>query len=184
MILWVRTLFPVIVAIVLVGCASPPPRYQTAYRYELPTDSEGIACLEKCGQRIESCQQRCTANYQSCLKLIEPQVDERYREALKRYETELERYRLELERYQLYQSLRCGYSPWYGYGNYYPCPDLYYFPPALPMKPSRDEEFNHLRQEKCDVDCGCQTVSEICILACGGKRINEVRCVANCPEGK
>lgn len=179
-----RTLLPVIVAAVLVGCTSQSPRYQSTYRYELPTDAEGVACLEKCGQKMEACQQRCTANYQSCLKLIEPQVDERYREALTRYEAELERYRWELERYQLYLSMGWGYSPWYGYGNYYPWPEPYYSPPIQPSKPLRDEEFKRLRQEKCELECGCQTISDVCILTCGGKRINEVRCVANCPEGK
>lgn len=187
MILTLRTLFPVILFAVLAGCASQAPRYQTTYRYELPTNPEGMACLDKCGQKVEACQQRCTVNFQSCLKLIEPQVDKRYSEALKRYEAELDRYRWELERYQLYLSMNWGYPPWYGYGNYYPYypwPGPYYFPPIAPISPSRDDEFARLRQEKCDAECGCQSVSDACLLACGAKRISEERCVANCPEEK
>lgn len=179
-----RIVFSAIAATILAGCANPAPRYQSIQRYELPTDPEGLVCMGKCVQKIEACQQRCTANYQSCLKLIEPQVDERYSEALRRYETELDRYRGELERYQLYQSMGWGYSPWHGYGYYRPWPDPYYFPPALPRKPIRDEEANRLRQEKCDVDCGCQVIADTCSAACGSKRINEVRCVVNCPEKK
>ncbi|TAN74719.1 MAG: hypothetical protein EPN14_09055 [Gallionella sp.] len=184
MILPLRTSLPVIAAAVLAACASPSPRYQTAYRYELPTDSEGLVCLEKCGQKIEACQQRCTANYQSCLKLIEPQADGRYGEALKRYEADLDRYRGELERYQLYLSMSWNRPPWYGYGYYPAWPDPHYFPPEPPGKPVRDEEVNRLRQEKCEVDCGCQTVSDACFLACGGRRTSGVRCVANCPDVK
>jgi len=180
-----RTLFPVILLAVLTGCASQAPRYQTAYRYESPRDPAGLVCLEKCGQKIEACQQHCTANSQSCLKRIEPQADERYRDALKRYETELDRYRWELERYQLYLSMNWNYPPWYGYGNYYPwVAPPYFFPPMLPITPSRDEEFARLRQEQCSSDCGCQAIYDACFLSCGGQKISEVRCIANCPEGK
>ena len=187
MILSLRTLLAIISMAILAGCTSTAPRYQNTYRYELPTDGEGIACIEKCGQKIEACQQRCTASYQSCLGRIEPQVDARYKESLKRYEAELERYRWELERYQLYLSMSWNYAPWSGYGNYapyYPWPGPYYFPPVPPRSPSHDEEFARLRQEKCDAECGCQTVTNACFLACGAKQVNEMRCVANCPEKK
>lgn len=187
MIVSLRALLVVMLMAILAGCAAPAPRYQNTYRYELPTDAAGIACVEKCGQKTEACQQRCTDSYQSCLDRIEPQVDERYRESLKRYEAELDRYRWELERYQLYLSMSWNYSPWYGYGNYapyYPWPGPYYFPPIPPESPSRDAEFARLRQEKCDAECGCQAVTSGCFLACGAKQVNEVRCIANCPEEK
>jgi hypothetical protein len=35
--------------------------------------------------------------------------------------------------------------------------------------------------EKCDPGCGCQAAYDGCFVACGGKRIPEQRCVANCP---
>lgn len=184
-----RTLILVVAAAGLVGCATP--RYQTAYRYEPPVDAAGRACLEKCEQKLAGCQQRCTADYQACLKDIEPQVEERYGKALKRYEAEWERYRWERERYELYLSLNWGYPLWFGPGFYHPWPGFYqawpgpyYFPPALPRKPSRDEEFKRLQQEKCDQECGCQTLYDACFLSCGGKRIPEVRCIANCPKEK
>lgn len=168
----------------LLGCASPGPRYQTAYRYEPPVDSAGQACLEKCGQKMEACQQQCTANYQICLTGIEPLVDGRYGEALKRYAVEFDRYRWELERYHLYLSLNWHDSLWYGQGFHHPWPGPYYFAPIAPKKPSRDEEFNRLRKERCEVECGCQPIYDACFLACGGKRTVEVTCIANCPEGK
>lgn len=182
-----RALILGIVAVGLAGCASPGPRYQSAYRYEPPVDSAGQACLEKCGRKMEACQQRCTADYQACLAGIEPLVERRYGEALKRYSAELDRYRWELERYQLYPPLG-WYDPfWYGRGlyyPYYPWPGPYYFPPVAPQKPSRDEEFDRLRTEKCGIECGCQPNYDACFLACGGKRTTEVKCIANCPEGK
>jgi hypothetical protein len=54
----------------------------------------------------------------------------------------------------------------------------------VPRKPSRDEEFNRLRMERCEVECGCQPIYDACFLVCGGKRIPEVKCIADCPEGK
>ena len=174
-----------IVAVGLVGCASPIPRYQSAYRYEPPADRVGQACVSKCGQKIEMCQQRCTPEYQTCLAGIAPLVEGRYGEAIKRYATELERYRRELERYRLNLSLSGHDSFWYGgHGLHYPWPDPFYFPLATPKKPSRDEEFDRLRKEKCEVECGCQPIYDGCFLACGGKRIPEVTCIADCPEGK
>jgi len=180
-----HTLLLGFLTVVLLGCAGPGPRYQTAYRYEPPTDAAGRVCLEKSGQKQAECQQRCTADYQACLKLIGPQAEERYAEALKRYETGMNRYRWELDRYQLYLSMGWGRYPWYGSGFYYPWPDPFYFPPPVPpAKPSRDQEFGRLRQEKCEVDCGCQAVYDAGFLSCGGKRIPEVKCIANCPQGK
>ncbi|MHB1292155.1 MAG: hypothetical protein ACYCY5_08180, partial [Sulfuricella sp.] len=182
-----RALILGIVAVGLVGCASPSPRYQSAYRYEPPADSAGQACLSKCGQKMEACQQRCSADYQACLAGIEPLVEGRYGEALKRYAAELDRYRWELERYQLYPPLG-WYDPfWYGRGlhyPYYPWPGPFYFPPFAPIKPSRDEVLDRLRKEKCEVECGCQPIYDTCFLACGGKLIPEVKCIADCPEGK
>lgn len=180
-----RTLFLIIATAVLAGCASTGPRYQTAYHYEPPVTAEGRTCLEKCGQQMEACQQRCTADYQACLKRIEPQAEERYGEALKRYEAERDRYRWELERYQLDQILSWRTPFWYGPGFYRPWPGPYYpyyFPPVPPTKPSRDEEFNRLRNEQCGVECGCQPIYDACFLACGGKRTVEERCIANCPQ--
>jgi len=179
-----RGLILVVVAFGLAGCASPIPRYQSAYRYEPPADSAGQACLEKCGQKMEVCQQRCTADYQTCLAGIEPLVEGRYGEALKRYAVEMDRYRWEMERYQLYLSLSWHDSFWYGHGFHHPWPGPYYFPPVAPKKPSRDGEIDRLRKEKCEVECGCQPIHDACFLSCGGKRISEVKCIADCPEGK
>lgn len=179
-----RLLFLLAAIAAVAGCAAPSARYQSSYRYEPPTDSAGRACLEKCGQKLEDCRLRCTADYKACLGRIEPLVEGRYSEALKRYEAELDRYRLELDRYQLYLSLSWHDSFWYGPGYYHPWPRPYYFPPVAPKRPSRDEEFNRLRQEQCQEDCSCQPLYDACFLSCGGKRIVEEKCVANCPEGK
>ncbi len=179
-----RALFLGVVAVGLAGCASQSPRYQSAYRYEPPAGSAGQACLSKCGHKMAACQQRCTSDYQTCLAGIAPLVEGRYGEALKRYATELERYRWELQSYQFYQSLSWQESFLYDRGFYRPWPGPYLIPPVAPLKPSRDEEFDRLRKEKCEVECGCQPVYDACFVACGGKRIEEVKCVADCPEGK
>lgn len=176
-----RVLIFVIVAAFLTSCATP--RYQTAYRYEPPTDMAGRIALEKCEQKLEACQQRCTVETQACLKSIEPLVEKRHAEALKQYEVELEYYRLARQRYEIAMSLNWGYSPfWYGSRLYDPWPRPYYYPPAQPRKPGRDAVFNQLRHEKCDIGCGCQALYDACFLASGGKKIPEVRCIANCPK--
>ena len=178
-----RILILAVVTAFLAGCASP--RYQTAYRYEPPTDTAGRVALKKCEQKLESCQQRCAAETQICLKSIEPLVENRLAEALKQYESELEQYRLARQRYEISMALNWGYDPfWYDHGLYHPWPRPYYFPPVMPRKPGRDEVFNQVRHEKCDTDCGCQTLYDACFLSSGGKKIPEERCIANCPKEK
>lgn len=172
-------------AVGLTGCAAPGPRYQTSYRYEPPADAAGRACLEKIGQNQMQCQQRCSTEYQACLKIVEPQGQARYAEALMRYEVEMRRYNSELDRYQLYLSMSRGWPPRSGYGFYSPWPEPYYYPPPVPpAKPSLEQELGRLRQEKCEVDCGCQATYDEGFLSCGGKKISERKCIANCPQGK
>ena len=179
-----RRMTLLVAAAVLAGCATP--RYQTVYRYEPPSDATGRACLESCEKKLAGCQQHCTADYQACLKRLEPLVEERYNEHLKRYADELNSYRLELRHYELSLSLSWGYDPfWYGPWPYYhPWPAFYNFPPEPPEKPSREAAFNQLRKEKCEADCGCLPLYDACFLTCGGKKIPEVKCIANCPEVK
>ncbi|SEP20726.1 hypothetical protein [Nitrosovibrio sp. Nv6] len=184
----------------LSGCAFFAPRYQITHRYEPPTDPAASICLEKCTQRLESCQQSCTSTYQACLKRIEPLVEERYKNAMQRYENELETYRRHMNsRYLGWGRATLGWgrsawgwggypwgwggSPWgwggpyYGLGYSYP----FYYQPAPPTRPSRTREFDRLRYEQCEVECGCQSVQDSCFLSCGGRKIVEERCIANCP---
>jgi len=177
-------LFVVAIAFLLSGCATP--RYQTVYRYEAPTDARAHACLQACEPKLAACQSSCQTRYQACLKEIEPLVDTRHSEALKRYENELDRYRLELQHYQLQLSLGWGYhSMWYGpWPYFYPWPETYFPPPIPPHKPTREESFNQVRQQRCESDCGCQPIYDACFLSCGGKMIPEVKCIANCPPEK
>ena len=176
-----RTLTLVILTLGLAACAGP--RYQSVYRYEAPTDMASRACLEGCARKMAECREHCTTTNLACLKNLEPLLDERHNAALKRYEAELERYRQELAHYDLYLPLNWGYpSPWrHGLWPYSPWAMPYYFPPDPPAKPSRSAEFEQLRHERCDVDCGCQPVYDACFLACGGKKIPEVQCISNCP---
>ncbi|MDP2786334.1 MAG: hypothetical protein Q8O38_17335 [Sulfurimicrobium sp.] len=176
-----RTLTLVILTLELAACASP--RYQSVYRYEAPTDTAGRTCLEGCARKMAECREQCTTANQACLKNLEPLLDERHNEALKRYEMELDRYRQELVHYDLSLSLNWGHpSPWRrGFWPYSPWAMPYYFPPAPPVKPSRSAEFNRLRHERCDMDCGCQPIYDACFLACGGRKIPEVQCISNCP---
>ena len=177
-----RSLTLIILALGLAACASP--RYQSVYRYEAPTDAAGRACLEGCARKMADCREQCTTTTQACLKNLEPLLDERHNAALKRYEVELERYRQDLVHYDLQLSLSWGYpARWrHGLWPYSPWGMPFYFPPAPPVKPSRNAEFERLRHERCDVDCGCQPVYDACFLACGGKKIPEVQCISNCPK--
>ncbi|MEN6585621.1 MAG: hypothetical protein ABFE02_06155 [Sulfuricella sp.] len=165
----------------LAACAAP--RYQSAYRYEPPTGMDGHACLEACTRKIAVCRGQCAATSQACLKNLAPLVDERYNADVKRYEAELGRYRQELLQYDLYLSLNWGYPyPWHhGMWPYSPWEMPYSSPPIPPVKPSRSAEFERLRGERCDVDCGCQSIYDACFLACGGKKIPEVKCISHCP---
>ena len=178
-----RVVLLIAVLIGLTSCASP--RYQTLYRYEPPTDAAGHACLERCEDKLSGCLSSCSITLQSCSKRIEPEAEARYSEALKRYEMELNIYRWELQRYEINQTLNWQYhSLAADHLHYYAWPRPYYFPPTPPRKPGRDELFNRLRKEKCETDCGCQPIYDACFLTCGGKKIPEVRCIANCPKDK
>lgn len=173
-------------AFMLCACASP--RYQTVYRYEAPVGADAQACLQNCETKLGSCKSACQQRYQACLKDIEPLVDTRHGEAQKRYENELDRYRSDLQHYQLQLSLGWGYSYssiWYDpWPFYHPFPDPHFPPPIAPRKPTREDSFNRVRQERCEGDCGCQPIYDACFLSCGGKLIPEVKCIANCPKEK
>ena len=191
-----RTIILLILTVGLFGCASFAPRYQITHRYEPPTDPAAGVCLGKCTQRLAACQQSCTSTYQACLQRIEPLAEQRYDEALRRYEGELNSYNQQMNNSR-YQSLSWGRSAWgwggypwgwgpsFGWGGYpwygmgYSSP--YYYLPAPPIQPDRGREFDRLRYEQCEVECGCQSVQDACFLSCGGKKIVEERCIANCP---
>lgn len=177
-----RTFTLLILTLGLAACAGP--RYQSTYRYDAPTDAAGRACLERCELKMTACREQCTTKTQACLKDLEPVLNERYDAAMNRYGAELDRYRQELVQYEFYLSMNWGYPyPWWHHGMW-PYSSFgmpYYVPPSPPVKPSRSAEFERLRQERCDVDCGCQSIYDACFLACGGKKIPEMRCISNCP---
>lgn len=177
---------PVLFAALLAACATP--RYQTVYRYEPPADAAGRACLAQCEQQLKVCQEDCAEGYTACVRSLEPEAKMRHAEALQRFEGELDQYRRELDRYHLSLSLGWGhfhdgwfgggwYDPWWPYGWYGPP----YYPPAPPRMPSYAEELAKLRTAECDRDCGCQPNYDACFLRCGGVKIPEQRCIANCP---
>ncbi len=172
---------------ILVGCATP--RYQTAYRYEPPADAAGRSCLTLCERNLNACQDACAADHTACVKTIEPEARANYDEARVYYAGELAQYRRDVTQYHLSVSLGWGhhdgwygagwYDPWWPYGGYGP----YYYPPEPPRAPSYAEELARLRAAKCDRDCGCQPNFDACFLRCGGVKIPEQRCIANCPPG-
>jgi len=193
-----RAIILTVLTAALFGCASFEPRYQITHRYEPPTDPAGIACLGNCTQQLAACQKSCTSTYQACLQRIEPMAEQRYDEAVKHFENESSSYRQQLNSFRFYQSLGWGRSawgwggypwgwgpgwgwggsPWYGMGYSSP----YFYSPAPPIRPDRRREYDRLRYEQCEVECGCQSVQDACFLSCGGKKTVEERCIANCPK--
>ncbi len=197
-----RTITLTILAVALFGCASFEPRYQVTHRHEPPINPEGIVCLGECTKQLTACQQSCTSTYQMCLQRIEPLVEQRYQEAVIRYESESQSYRQQMNTGRFYRSFGWGTSagrwggypwgaghgwgpswgwggsPWYGMG-YSPA---YFNLPIPPILPDRRREFDRLRYEQCEKECGCQPIQDACFLSCGGKRIVEERCIANCPK--
>ncbi len=174
---------------VLAGCATP--RYETTYRYEPPTGVEAQSCIKGCEATLNTCRADCQAAWQSCTERIEPQVDERYAQALKAYADELRLYRLALDRYEWDMWVGWGhghsglwyspwpYHPWSGHWpGYFPYPG----PPEDP--PTREAVRTKLRKAQCQDDCGCQVKYDACFQGCGGRVVTETRCVANCPAGK
>ncbi|MBI5460951.1 MAG: hypothetical protein HY941_02055 [Gammaproteobacteria bacterium] len=174
--------------VMLWSCTAP--RYQTFYRYEPPTDAAARTCLARCEQAQKTCLDRCGKNYTACVRALEPEAQARHADALKRYAGEWEQYQRDLNRYQLSISLGCGhgggwygagaYDPWWPYGGYRP----YYYPPEPPQQPSYADELSTLSAEKCARDCGCQPGYDACFLSCGGRKLPEQRCIADCPAGQ
>jgi hypothetical protein len=161
------------------GCMSP--RYQTLYRYEPPTDVAGKVCLEQCEQKIAGCKNHCEEKYGACVKSVEPMIEQHYEESMRRYQRELNYYYHAVEIYQ--RQITLG---WYYYDPYYGSWPYFYgyeprFPPIPPFQPNRERIARQVIQQQCDRDCGCQSVYDACFLGCGGIKIPEVKCVANCP---
>lgn len=170
-----RIILALLLAAGLAGCATP--RYQTVHRLEPPADPAGLACIGKCSDQLAACQARCAEAYQACVQSMEPLFQERYAEALRQYELALDRYAAELRAYELQHWLAWRHGGWW----YDPWPGPYWYPYPPPRKPLREVVMNKLRKERCVEDCGCLAAHEACFLACGGRKITEERCVANCP---
>jgi len=174
-----RTLLMNLVVLLLAaglsGCATP--RYQTVYRLEPPADAAGLACIEQCAQRLTACQAQCAQTYQACVQSVQPLFQERYAQALQRYEEALDRYAAELRAYEIQHWLSWRHRGWWY--DPWPVPHGYPYPP--PRKPSREAVLTELRKERCVEDCGCLTEHEACFLVCGGRKIAEAHCVADCP---
>lgn len=186
----VRFIGLLLLAATLAACAAP--RYQTVYRYEPPADATGRSCLTLCERNLKSCQDECAANHTACVQAIEPEARARYADALRHYGGEMAQYGRDMDRYHLSVSLGWGFHDgWYGGGWYdpywphgwpYDWYGPYYYPPEPPRPPSYAEELGKLRAAKCDRDCGCQPNYDACFLSCGGIKVPEQRCIANCPS--
>lgn len=161
-------------AVLVAGCATP--RYQTTTRLELPDSPAAQPCLAHCEAASKACQSRCSEQREGCLKGIEPEVEKRYGEALQRYAVALDGYRADLERYRFDLWLRRGPGWWW----YDPWP-TYPMPFGVPRPPSREAISARVAKERCDVDCGCGSAYEGCVIGCGGHKVLETRCIANCP---
>ncbi|MCS6786916.1 MAG: hypothetical protein NZ524_07805 [Thiobacillaceae bacterium] len=164
----------------LAACATP--HYETVTRLELPTDAAGRACAAQCAERLSDCQADCGRNYAACVAALEPRVEESYAEALQRYAQALDRYAADLRHLQFdlwfnWRHRLRWYDPWW----HAPWYDPWWLPGPPPRRPTRQEIEAELRQRSCVEDCGCLLQNEACILACGGRRVSEQRCVRNCP---
>lgn len=159
----------------LAGCATP--RYQTSSRLEAPTDPTAASCLERCEVARNACQTHCQAQRETCLKTIDAEVERQYAEALKRYAAALELYRMDLERYRMDVWLT------WGRGHFWYDPWPFYATPAMaPSPPGKDKIRDRVAKERCDSDCGCGDAYEACFIGCGGRKVEETRCIANCPS--
>jgi hypothetical protein len=184
MLKFLRNLAFTAAAVALAGCATP--RYQTIYRYEPAAGVEGQACVKGCEQALTGCRAVCQSAWQVCTARAETQVEERYAQALKAYAADLSRYRRELDRYEWDLWMGWGhehgglwYSTWHPYPwhGYYPRPN----PPA--EEPTREAVRAGVHREQCKDDCGCQFIYDDCHQGCGGRKVPETRCVADCPTG-
>ena len=180
-----------LVLALLAGCAGP--RYQTVYRYEAPTDAAGRTCLAACEPKLANCQNNCQAQHQACVKSIEPMVEARFQEKLQQFQRNVQNYQLDLGLYQHRRALGFNhYYPFYrggyGHGRGYGLGHFYdygpHFPPSPPFKPQREQIAKQVEQAQCARDCGCQPIYDACFLSCSGKKIPEVKCIANCSQDK
>lgn len=168
-------------------CSCTTPRHQLSYRYDPPGDAAGQACLRQCEQSQQVCFYACRARHENCVRDLEPEVRQRYNDALARYADEMAQYQRDLDSYYLSLSLGWGYHDgWYGagwytpywpYGGYRP----YYAAPVPPQPPSYADELTQLRAQRCDRDCACQPEYDACFLSCGGSKTLQQRCFAHCP---
>ena len=86
--------FSVLLLLALSACVSP--RYQTAYRYDPPSDTAGRACLAQCEPKLASCQTQCADKHQACVKNLEPQIEARFEQSMQLYQRDLQYYQYAL----------------------------------------------------------------------------------------
>ncbi len=178
------TLIIALAGIALSGCASP--RYQTSQRLEAPIDPAGQACAANCEQTRCICQADCQEKFNACARDVEPQAQARHQREVENYGAALDEYRAGLDRYRFDLWLSHG-QPHFHAGLWWH--DAWftptYPPPSAPRKPSLERTRAEVLKEKCREDYACAPTFESCVMGCGGRRVSETRCVANCPdEGK
>lgn len=173
---------PALLLLFLAGCASP--RHQTVVHHEPPTGAQGQSCVAACEQARTDCRAQCQSAWQTCAARVEPQVEERYVQALRDYELELRLYQQELTRYEWNLWLGWGHHHgglWYSAWPYGFWPEMTYRPSPPAGVPTRDQARAALQKSACLEDCGCDARYDGCFTGCGGILVHEKRCVANCP---
>lgn len=170
----------------LAGCATP--QYQTRVRMVPPADAAGLACVRGCETKKSACQTACSTRYKACARAVEPEVEARYTEALKQYENDLRHYAAALRHYEMQMRFDWLHG---AYPYRYPRPFPYWwepfpgprFPPprAEPVMPTRESVRDTLVATRCQADCGCLPAYDACYVGCGGQRLVDTVCVANCP---
>ena len=174
-------------AAALAGCASP--QYETRARLVLPADPAGLACVSGCAAQKASCQSACRTRYDACARAVEPEVESRYADALAQYENDLRAYAAALRHYALQMHFgwldagavhRRHHPFWW---DPFPAPR---FPLAVrePVAPTREAVRATLLAARCQADCGCLPAYDDCAVGCGGRRLLETVCVANCPPAR
>lgn len=180
-----RIVVGLIALLTLAGCATP--QMQTQVRLIPPIEAAGRVCVRSCETQLAQCQSVCQTRQQACIKSLEPDIEAAYADALKQYALDLQRYAIALRHYELQMRLEWLHR----FPHRHPFDGLwwepwppYHVPYAEPVLPTRDALRTALEKTRCPSDCGCLPTFDTCFTGCGGQRVNETVCVANCPTAK
>jgi hypothetical protein len=189
------------VTLLIFATVACSPVYTTRDVFHPPEHSEGLICIQECGDEEQLCQSDCASQQRACEYDARDRAKVEFNHAVDEYSRETERYAINLRDYhermrdherelrRLERDLeamerRCASDDKAACGSAKSL-DKRIDRLAAPYEPDEPQrpllaDFESSELAKCDFTCGCQEAFKRCYLSCGGQVTQVRECIDHC----